>query len=1253
MATTTDLTTLKINYLSQAQYDDALANNLINSNELYLTPFNISVNGASIDAVSFFAPVTSGTTNQILVSGGAGNAPTWLATANGAAYATSTNGSLTFGTLPVPQGGTGLNSLTQYSIYYASSADTFSAITNNTTTTRKFLRMTGTGSVGAAPAWDTVTKTDVGLENVANVAQVTAISWDSTNKKITRTISGTAADVVQFAAGDNITLTGANGKLTIASTNTDTLVKQTSKTDSVAYKLLMTTSASPTSGNAYESSYSTTLSYNPSTKVLTNGTITLTSASSTTADTSAYDVLKLGNATNVTSTTAHSEGKINLYSAATKSHIIVGKSTTTDYTHTLPNKTGIIVTLNGTPANNIGAANQSIYVTSEGVVTAGNTYYAPSTAGTSGQLLQSNGTNTMPDWINTVGVAHGGTGATSFTANSVIMSGNTTTAALTTKGITDNSSNTDVTSSDTNLITGRTLYYQLAKKDYACLDSPVFTGTPKSVTPTSSSDNKMIATKEYVDNSFAVNDAMLFKGVVNTNSNLPANHKQGWTYKVETAGTYAGKVCEIGDMIICITDGTSANNDHWVVIQNNVDGAIFKGTNIFTDTQVLIADGTNGKIKTSGYTIAKSVPNDAKFTDTTYSFSGGTNKITITPLNGTAQDITITPSITNNITGSGTNNYLAKFNNTNTLTNGPQLGSSTTTFLRNDGTWATPSGAVTGVKGSAESSYRTGQVDLTAANVGAITKNETGNTQQLVRPIALNGVNDITYQALINDVRANRLAFLPADQIIIEKTTDGGNTWVDGGFTDAQKIALFTEKRHYSMYLPKINNLTDTRCGLRITITAMKYNVPAEATETQKYNYWNSNYVTAQERYCQLKMMYFWVSTAYNSIKIKIERATGAASTTWNTIFDKSDYGMKGWSGNNIITFSQNSFGGGINQTTNYWNYRMTLMSAGPTDDLSNISSNTTTSHVQQIIEIRGYGDTWWGKSNEYMASDHIYGWDDLQNTIFPAAILPKNNNTQSLGNSNYKWANVYATTFTGDLTGNITGTATNVTGTIAISNGGTGATNAVGARTNLGLGSMATEIATDYLKLSGGTMTGNLLGNATTTLGSTTNPFHQLILGGATNATMTADSTNPRITFQESNNGSQPVHLIYTDYDSYRSPAGLKIIGGSSATPAWLEVEGNIYASTFNGYTIAASVPSDAVFTDTKNTAGSTNSTSKLFIIGATSQAANPTTNSYQYTYTNNGLLSALKLGLNLNGTEKAHLEWNDTDQSIDFVFN
>ena len=67
-----------------------------------------------------------------------------------------------------------------------------------------------------------------------------------------------------------------------------------------------------------------------------------------------------------------------------------------------------------------------------------------------------------------------------------------------------------------------------------------------------------------------------------------------------------------------------------------------------------------------------------------------------------------------------------------------------------------------------------------------------------------------------------------------------------------------------------------------------------------------------------------------------------------------------------------------------------------------------------------------------------------------------------------------------------------------------------------------------------------------------------------ATSADMAHSSTNPKITFSES--GGQPVHLIYTDYDSYRSPAGLKVVGGASASPAWFEVEGQVYAAGFHG---------------------------------------------------------------------------------------
>lgn len=57
--------------------------------------------------------------------------------------------------------------------------------------------------------------------------------------------------------------------------------------------------------------------------------------------------------------------------------------------------------------------------------------------------------------------------------------------------------------------------------------------------------------------------------------------------------------------------------------------------------------------------------------------------------------------------------------------------------------------------------------------------------------------------------------------------------------------------------------------------------------------------------------------------------------------------------------------------------------------------------------------------------------------------------------------------------------------------------------------------------------------------------------------------------------------------------------------------------ASTVSGgYTVKTNVPSGAVFTDTKNTAGSTNNTSKLFLVGALEQSANPQTYSNSNCY-------------------------------------
>ena len=147
-----------------------------------------------------------------------------------------------------------------------------------------------------------------------------------------------------------------------------------------------------------------------------------------------------------------------------------------------------------------------------------------------------------------------------------------------------------------------------------------FNNSPLVPTPTV---DRGATPKSYVDSLIAgVADAMLFKGTLGNTKDgatvtaLPANHKVGWTYKVVTAGTYAGMACEVGDMIACIKTRTTANNADWTVFQGNIDGAV-TGPTSSTNAHVAIFNGATGKvIKDSGFTIGKSVPADAKFTDT-------------------------------------------------------------------------------------------------------------------------------------------------------------------------------------------------------------------------------------------------------------------------------------------------------------------------------------------------------------------------------------------------------------------------------------------------------------------------------------------------------------------------------------------------------------------------------------------------------------------------------------------------------------
>ena len=124
-------------------------------------------------------------------------------------------------------------------------------------------------------------------------------------------------------------------------------------------------------------------------------------------------------------------------------------------------------------------------------------------------------------------------------------------------------------------------------------------------------DNLELATKQYVDKILSANDAMIFKGILDDTHKLPDTHETGWTYRVNKAGTYAGKACEIGDLVICTTDGLSANDAHWTVAQTNIDGAVI-GPNTSTANAVpTFADETGKVIKNNS---AVTIDNTGLFT---------------------------------------------------------------------------------------------------------------------------------------------------------------------------------------------------------------------------------------------------------------------------------------------------------------------------------------------------------------------------------------------------------------------------------------------------------------------------------------------------------------------------------------------------------------------------------------------------------------------------------------------------------------
>ena len=260
-------------------------------------------------------------------------------------------------------------------------------------------------------------------------------------------------------------------------------------------------------------------------------------------------------------------------------------------------------------------------------------------------------------------------------------------------------------------------------------------------TQSANDDSTKVATTAFVhdaiESELAVADVMIYKGTLGTGGTetaLPSNTaKVGWTYKVVTAGTYAGQVCEVGDMVVALTDGSSSTPATWTVIQSNIDGAV-TGPVSATTNRIAVFDGTTGKvIKDGGKTIAELTAQANIVTDLHANAGTGTTNIAATnpyivPSDNTTQGAKI------QLKGSGATSVTSDANGAITIT-------STDSSTTETGHYTPSTADNNKTKGSAAARTYVKQVKLDSKNhvIDVVTGTETYTANDGKLTIRTNG----------------------------------------------------------------------------------------------------------------------------------------------------------------------------------------------------------------------------------------------------------------------------------------------------------------------------------------------------------------------------------------------------------------------------------------------------------------------------------------------------------------------------------
>ena len=236
----------------------------------------------------------------------------------------------------------------------------------------------------------------------------------------------------------------------------------------------------------------------------------------------------------------------------------------------------------------------------------------------------------------------------------------------------------------------------------------------------------------------------------------------------------------------------------------------------------------------------------------------------------------------------------------------------------------------------------------TPASIGAANAKHNHSTLDIVRGGNENWAGKIgsTDRGMINTARSPKSAFLPANCITVEYSSDAGKTWEDYGLSEAQKRDLFALTCDTYVGLSKSSPVSTNDC-VRITIEPL-------------------------DRYVSFDQLYIWFSIGSHTCTLDLERSTIVAKDTFS--FIRKDVPLNGWSGPNVINFPYGTFGGGVSQTGNNYKYRMTFR----TTKLGNSTTQSPT-----INDIRFYGDNAWAIPNDMVKGDYPFSWDRDMNVNF------------------------------------------------------------------------------------------------------------------------------------------------------------------------------------------------------------------------------------------------------------------------------